>query len=220
MKRRLPRAFLALGFACFLLAGCHTDMWRQPKAVAQGEFSQDVFADGMADRPPVAGAIARGGLRQDALRYKGRDAGKLARRFPATLTIHGETLRTDRPADVEKILLRGQERFMIFCRHCHGAIGDGKGMIARRGLALRRPPGNYHTDRLRKMPIGHFFDVMTNGFGAMFPYGTRIDVDDRWAIAAYIRALQLSQNVPASSLSPEETELLDSAETPAAGGHP
>jgi mono/diheme cytochrome c family protein len=94
----------------------------------------------------------------------------------------------------QAFLKRGQERFNIFCSPCHGRLGDGLGMIANRGLSLRRPVGNYHTDRLRKMPVGHFYDVITNGYGAMYSYASRVEPEDRWAIIAYIRVLQLSQN--------------------------
>ena len=100
----------------------------------------------------------------------------------------------------KKFLERGQERFTIYCTPCHGQLGNGDGMIAARGLALKRKPATYHTDRLRKMPVGHFFDVITNGYGVMYSYGARVEVPDRWAIAAYIRVLQMSQNVRLSDL--------------------
>jgi mono/diheme cytochrome c family protein len=90
----------------------------------------------------------------------------------------------------KEFLLHGKERFTVFCSPCHSQLGNGEGMIAQRGLKLRRPPGNYHTDRLRKMPVGHFYDVMTNGYGVMFPFASRIAPEDRWAIAAYVRVLQ------------------------------
>ncbi|MBC8066293.1 MAG: cytochrome c, partial [Chlorobia bacterium] len=86
-----------------------------------------------------------------------------------------------------------KERFEIYCTPCHGQIGDGQGMIAKRGFTLRRPVGNYHTERLRKMPVGHFYDVITNGYGSMYSYASRIEPRDRWAVVAYVRALQLSQ---------------------------
>jgi mono/diheme cytochrome c family protein len=92
------------------------------------------------------------------------------------------------------MLKRGQERFNIFCSPCHGRLGDGNGMIAMRGLSLRRKPATYHSARMRRMPDGHFYNVITNGFGVMYPYASRIEPQDRWAIVAYIRALQLSQN--------------------------
>jgi len=111
---------------------------------------------------------------------------------------------------------RGQERFNIYCSPCHGRLGDGKGMIAQRGLALVRQPASYHTDRLRKIPVGHFYDVITNGFGIMYSYASRVEPDDRWRIAAYIRALQFSQNAPLSAVPPEERPKLE--QTPTIGG--
>ncbi|MCC7229311.1 MAG: cytochrome c, partial [Fimbriimonadaceae bacterium] len=96
------------------------------------------------------------------------------------------------PVD-EELIRRGKERFTIYCTPCHGQLGDGNGMIAKRGFALRRPVGNYHTERLRKMAVGHFYDVITNGYGSMYSYAARVEPRDRWAIVAYIRALQLSQ---------------------------
>ncbi|MFN7577784.1 MAG: c-type cytochrome, partial [Armatimonadota bacterium] len=99
------------------------------------------------------------------------------------------------------LIARGKARYQIFCTHCHGAVGDGEGMIAQRGLTLARPVASYHTDRLRELPDGHIFDVITNGFGTMYPFSDRIpDPNDRWAIVAYIRTLQYSQFAPASSL--------------------
>lgn len=187
-----------------LLAGCHTDMWTQPKALPQQE--SDVLPNGQVSQLPVEGTIARGRLREDEAFFTGYEKGKIVKEIPATLVIDGETLSTK--TDLQKILKRGQDRFDIFCSHCHGGLGDGKGMIAKRGLELRRPPATYHTDRLREMPIGHFFDVQTKGYGAMFSYASRIEPNDRWAIAAYIRALQLSQNATGNDLpargTPEE----------------
>ena len=189
--------------ALLMLAGCHTDMWIQPKAKPLDE--SDFFQDRQSSRPLVAHTIARDvGLREDELRYTGFANKKLATEFPFPIT------------RVE--LKRGQERFNIYCRPCHGAIGDGEGMIARRGLALRRKPGNYHTERLRKAPVGHFYDVITNGFGAMYSYAQRVEPDDRWKIAAYIRALQLSQHLPAQELTPEERQRV--LEAPAQDNQP
>lgn len=93
----------------------------------------------------------------------------------------------------KEMLERGRDRFNIYCSPCHSQLGDGNGMIAQRGFSVKRPPGNYHTDRLRKMPIGHFYDVITNGYGVMTPRAFQVDQPDRWAIAAYIRVLQMSQ---------------------------
>lgn len=159
-------------------AGCHTDMWRQPRSepLDPSEF----FADGQNNRPLVPGTIARDHLRLDNAFYTGAKSGKWVDELPVPLT--------------KELLKRGQERFEIYCTPCHGQLGDGNGMIAHRGFQLRRPVGNYHTDRLRNMPLGHFYDVITNGYGTMYSYASRVEPQDRWAIAAYIRVLQLSQN--------------------------
>lgn len=161
------------------IVGCHTDMWVQPKHHEPLQESH-FYADGMASRPLVEGTVARGHLRLDEPFFTGFQNGKPVTEFPL-------------PVD-EELVRRGQERYSIYCTPCHGQIGDGKGMIAQRGFTLRRPVGNYHTERLRKMPVGHFYDVITNGYGAMYSYAARVEPRDRWAIVAYIRALQLSQN--------------------------
>jgi mono/diheme cytochrome c family protein len=171
-------------------------MWTQKKVLPQQ--SSDFFADGMGSRMKVEGTVARGRLRADDAFYTGFENGKMVNVLPETLVIDGEKLDTRK--DLAKILARGKERFTIFCTHCHGQLGDGQGMIAKRGLELRRPPASYHTDRLRNMPLGHFFDVITSGFGAMFSYASRVEPNDRWAIVAYIRALQLSQNAKAADV--------------------
>lgn len=200
-KRALLHGFAIAGVAVFL-AGCHTDMWRQPKVGAQDDTP--FFKDGQADRPRIEGTVAYGGLKDDELKYRGRIAGKLSTTLPPTLTINGEELSTTK--DLEKIIRRGKERFTIFCSHCHGASGDGQGMIAKRGLTLRRPPATYHTDRLRKMPIGHFYDVMSNGFGVMYTMKSKVEPDDRWAIATYIRVLQAASNAKESDIPAEQLE--------------
>lgn len=198
------QASLAVAVALFA-AGCHTDMWTQPKALPQQE--NDVLPGGMVSQQPVEGTVARGNLRADDAFYSGFRNGKLVTELPATLTIEGKSVSTKE--SLVTVLKRGKERFTIFCTHCHGATGDGKGMISLRGLELRRPPATYHTDRLRQMPIGHFYDVITKGYGAMYSYAYRVAPDDRWAIAAYIRALQHSQNVPASAVPAEEMEKMN-----------
>ena len=167
-----------------------------------------MFADGQSAREPIAGTIARGKLHEDKSFVTGFDAdGKLVTMLPATLTKDGKKLSTT--TDLKVVLKWGQERFDAFCSHCHGASGDGQGMITERGLILRRAPANYHTDRLRKMPIGHFFDAQTKGFGIMMSSAARVNPDERWAITAYIRALQLSHNVPQAKLSPEDLNKLN-----------
>lgn len=172
------------------IAGCHTDMWVQPRDKVLN--SSQFFADGRSSRPPVPGTVAHGNVQLKNGYNTGWEDGKLVQELPVPLT--------------KELLQRGQERFNIYCAPCHGKTGDGKGMITQRGLALRRQPANYHTDRLRQIAIGHFFDVITNGYGIMYSYAGRVDVPDRWAIAVYIRALQLSHNVPASELGPEELQ--------------
>ncbi|MBV6458147.1 MAG: hypothetical protein HONBIEJF_01270 [Fimbriimonadaceae bacterium] len=199
MRRSFPIWIAAAGI---LVAGCHTDMWVQPRSGPLEE--NNFYGDRRASRAPVEGTIARSGLRLDEARYRGFSDGKLVRDLPPTLNIDGKEV--DTRADLKAVLKRGKDRFMVFCTHCHGAVGDGNGMITQRGLALRRKPASYHDDRLRNMPIGHFFDVMTNGYGTMFSYASRLEPDDRWAVAAYIRALQLSQNAAVSEVGPPQAE--------------
>ncbi|MBS1704261.1 MAG: cytochrome c [Armatimonadetes bacterium] len=184
-------------------------MWVQPKY--HHPYSETtLFTDGNSSRPTPDGTVAYGKPKTDEALYTGRTGGKLVTEIPAEIEIDGEKVNTRK--DLRKILNWGQERFNAICSHCHGELGDGKGMIAQRGLALKRPPGNYHTDRLRKMPIGHFFDVMTNGYGIMYAQAPRTTVGDRWAIAAYIRALQMSQYMDQSKLTAEEKNEWDVAE--------
>jgi hypothetical protein len=163
---------------------CRQDMHDQPKYKAQRE--SDFYADGRSVRPQIPGTVARGQLRDDELMYTGKINGELSTLLPMPLT--------------REMLERGRNRYNIFCTPCHDRLGTGQGMIVRRGL--RQPP-SFHIDRLREVPAGHFFDVMTNGFGAMYDYAARIDPRDRWAIVAYIRALQLSRQVKAADVPPE-----------------
>lgn len=167
-----------LGLVAMSVAGCHTDMWRQPKH--EPLDASEFFADGQASRPLLPGTIARDHLREDGAFFTGSENGKWIDKMPVEVT--------------KELVKRGQERYDIYCSPCHGRTGDGKGMIALRGFQLKRPVGNYHTDRLRNMPVGHFYDVITNGYGAMYSYASRVEPQDRWAIVAYIKALQLSQN--------------------------
>ncbi|HEY6467563.1 MAG TPA: cytochrome c [Candidatus Acidoferrales bacterium] len=164
-----------VGAAAFLLGGCRLDMHIQPKYLPYAPTS--FFADGRSERPMVPGTVARGDLRLDSLLFTGTENGVESNRFPFPIT----------KADLE----RGRERFNIYCTPCHDYTGSGDGMIVQRGFP--HPP-SFHSDRLRAAPVGHFFGVMTNGFGAMYSYADRVDVGDRWRIAAYIRVLQLSRN--------------------------
>jgi len=178
------------------LAGCHTDMWHQPKLKAQSENS--FFADGKTDRTPVMNTVAVGNLRQDEAFYTGKQNNQPVSKLPMPVTL--------------ELLKRGQQQYNVFCSPCHGKSGDGQGMIAQRGLALRRQPASYHTDRLRAMPVGHFYDVITNGFGVMYSYASRIAPEDRWAIAAYIRVLQQSHYTRVNELTPEDLRRLQEEE--------
>lgn len=174
---RLSRSFVlaSLAAAALLLAGCRLDMHVQPKYLPYA--GTDFFHDGRSERQPVSGTIARGQLRLDELLYTGKINGQVADEFPFPIT----------KAD----LRRGEERFNIYCTPCHDYTGSGDGMIVQRGFP--HPP-SYNIDRLRIAPVGHFFEVMTNGFGAMYSYAARVSPEDRWRIAAYIRVLQRSQH--------------------------
>jgi mono/diheme cytochrome c family protein len=152
----------------------------------------EFFDDGTSARPLVAGTVPRRDPREqgkssDELFTTGKKASQLADSLPF-------------PVD-RAVLERGQDRYRIFCTPCHGELGDGRGMIVQRGF---NPPPSYHSEELRKKPVGHYFDVMTRGFGTMYSYASRISARDRWAIAAYIRALQLSQHATAGELSPAD----------------
>ncbi|HLV79642.1 MAG TPA: cytochrome c [Chthonomonadaceae bacterium] len=217
MKRtgiRKIGALLAAASAATLLAGCHIDMWVQPKVKPQSEAA--FFPDGQGERPPVTGTVYRsepynqlwasnpsinGGLptdngadypRTNDPLFSGISGGKYVTRIPDAVVRSFPSFKA--------MLERGQDRFNIFCTPCHSRLGDGQGFIAQRGFALRRPPASYHTDRLIKMPIGHFFDVITNGYGTMLSYGSRVEPRDRWAIAAWIRVLQYSQDAKMSDV--------------------
>jgi mono/diheme cytochrome c family protein len=154
-------------------SGCRQDMHDQPKYVPLRQSA--FFNDARSARPLVEGSVARGHLKDDELLYVGKVNGNDATVFP---------FRVD-----AGVMARGQERFNIYCSPCHGRTGQGDGMVVRRGY--RRPP-SIHQDRLRDAPVGHFFDVVSNGFGAMPDYAAQIKAEDRWAIVAYVRALQLA----------------------------
>jgi mono/diheme cytochrome c family protein len=156
-------------------AGCRQDMHDQPKYVPLRQST--FFGDERSARPLVAGTVARGQLHTDALLYTGKVSGKDSDVFPFAVDA--------------SVMARGHERFDIYCSPCHGRTGQGDGMVVRRGF--RRPP-SFHQDRLRDAPPGHIFDVITNGFGAMPDYAAQIRATDRWAIIAYVRALQLSEH--------------------------
>jgi mono/diheme cytochrome c family protein len=185
-----------------LAGGCRQDMADQPKnnPLTPSAF----FSDGRASRTPVENTVERGALAEDELA-----APKDSTFFPLPVT--------------PELLERGRERYGIFCAPCHGAEGDGNGMIAVRGM--KHPP-SYQQERLRQAPVGYFYDVITHGFGAMYDYSAQVNAHDRWAIIAYIRALQLSRNAPAGML-PAETlrklkagpEAAPAEHTPEGGAH-
>jgi mono/diheme cytochrome c family protein len=185
-----------LGAALLFATSCRNDMHSQPRYKTYAETN--FFGDGRSERPTIDDTVARGQLHLDEARYTGKVKGKDVESIPILIT--------------KEDLLRGQERFNIYCSPCHGRVGNGHGMIVARGL--RQPP-SYHDERLMNAPIGHFFDVMSNGYGSMYSYASRVAVDDRWRIAAYIRALQLSQNAPADVAARYE---MKAAGAPAAGG--
>jgi len=162
--------------------GCRLDMHVQPRynPLAKSDF----FPDQRAARPLVEGTVARGDERADDYFYTGKIGYHDGEYMPFPVT--------------PEVLQRGRDRFNIYCSPCHSRVGDGNGIVPSRGFA-RKPP-SYHIERLQKAPIGHFFDVATNGFGIMLNYSAQVSVRDRWCIAAYIRALQLSQNATAADV--------------------
>jgi hypothetical protein len=146
------------------------------------------FADGLSYREQIPETVARGQLRLDTHYYEGKIGGELSDELPMPVT--------------QELLTRGQERYGIYCTPCHDPTGQGNGIIVKRGL--KQPP-SLHQQRLRDMPVAYFYDVITNGYGVMYSYASRVPVADRWAIAAYIRTLQLSQNIEFDQL-PEEDQ--------------
>lgn len=181
---------LSTAVAAMMVCGCTQYMEDQPRyePYEEGNF----FGDGLSAREPVPGTIARGQLRLDAHLYEGKVDGKLAETFPE-------------PVDLAT-LDHGRERFNIFCSACHDRAGTGGGMVVLRGFPA---PPSLHIERLRKAPPGHFFDVITNGLGRMPSYKSQIPVRDRWAIVAYVRALQLSQHADATELSQADRHQLE-----------
>jgi Cytochrome C oxidase, cbb3-type, subunit III len=157
------------------LAGCRQDMHNQPKFFPQRGTT--FYADGRSVRPQVENTVARGQLHEDTYFYTGLQNGQEGNTMPFPVTID--------------VLARGQERYNVYCTPCHSRVGNGAGMIVQRGYAKA---GNFHTARLEAAPLGHFFNVMTSGYGAMPDYSSQLTPADRWAVVAYIKALQLSQN--------------------------
>jgi cytochrome c553 len=182
----LGKAAIAVTFAATaLLAGCRQDMHNQPKFYPQRGTT--FYADGRSVRPQVENTVARGQLHEDSYFYTGITGGGEGNTMPFPVTMD--------------VLKRGQERYNIYCSACHSRVGNGVGMIVERGYAKA---GNFHTARLQSAPLGHFFSVMTNGYGAMPDYAQQLTPADRWAVVAYIKALQLSQNATAADVPSSE----------------
>jgi mono/diheme cytochrome c family protein len=230
-KCPLPTSFVLLFAVCCLLfaTSCRRDMQDQPKM--KPFRSSTFFRDGLSTRQPIEGTVARGFLNEDTEFFTGKKAGKNSANAsaPAPVPAGPQPSGTNAapalqgpaayPDDVEvfpiavtkEVVTRGKERYEIFCSACHGLTGNGDGMIVRRGF---RRAASFNDDRLRQAPVGHFFDAITNGWGAMPSYAPQIPTEDRWAITAYIRALQLSQETEQKGQAPA------SATTPAtSGGH-
>lgn len=224
-SRRAIYCLLLVTF-CLAAVGCRYDMQDQPryKAFSESKF----FADNKAMRDLPEGTVARGNLRADKAFYTGKkENADPNAQVESTTDADGNTIVSSFPNDIEKmpvpltkeLLERGEERYRIFCIVCHGPVGSGDGMIVRRGYPK---PSTYHDDRLRNAPDGHFFDVITNGWGKMNGYASQIPVADRWAIVAYIRALQISQNPNGSNGSNMTTDSSEQNETatPTPAGSP
>jgi mono/diheme cytochrome c family protein len=215
-----------------ITTGCRRDMQDQPKM--KPYRGTTFFADRLSGRQPIPGTVPRGFLRSDTEYFTGKKAGVVPSASPGASPVAGQVVAGQQvnafPDDVEvfpfpvtdQTVKHGRERYDIFCSVCHGMTGNGDGMVVRRGF---RRAASFNDDRLRQAPVGHFFDAITNGWGAMPSYASQIPVQDRWAIVAYIRALQLSQQnpnaqpgaspVPGASPAPAASP----AASPGSGGH-
>jgi hypothetical protein len=185
--------FITAGAVLVLLvcaSGCRQDMQDQPKYIPLRP--SDFFEDHRSARPLLENTVARGHLNADTELYTGKQGDKPTERFPFPIT--------------RDVLARGQQRFDIYCAPCHDRLGNGDGMVVRRGY--RRPP-SYHIDRLRQVPDGYLYDVITNGFGAMPDYAAQIAPRDRWAIVAYVRALQLARQGTLNDVPPDKRDELN-----------
>ena len=223
-KSRKKTKAIICAFCAFLWlvlnVGCRRDMQDQPKV--KPLRGSTFFADGLGSRQPIEGTIPRGYLRSDTEFFTGKKAG--AQGAPANAQTGAQS--NSFPDDVDtfplpvtqEVVERGRARYAIFCSACHGLTGNGDGMIVRRGF---RRAASFNDDRLRQAPVGHFFDATTNGWGAMPSYAAQIPVQDRWAIIAYIRALQVSQQnmAAAAEASPSPAPSTSPASSPARGGH-
>ena len=189
-RRRRPGPAIAIVVLALAGAACRQDMHDAPRV--EPYEATDAFADGRGNRPLVEGTVARGWLNADEHLTTGKLGGVPVDEFPSPVT--------------REVLERGRQRYNAFCTPCHGTTGMGNGMVVQRGF---KAPPSFHDDRLRSSPAGHYFDVMTNGFGVMQDYRSQVTVADRWAIAAYIRALQLSQRATLADVPPDKVGDLD-----------
>ncbi|MGN6385036.1 MAG: c-type cytochrome [Verrucomicrobiota bacterium] len=190
MSFRLIASIFISALIAVSTVGCRQGMYKQAKHEPLEPSS--FYPNNMSARPVIPGTVARGHLHLDRAFYTGMIGTNYITELPLPLN-----------AD---LLKRGQERYNIYCAVCHDRTGEGNGMIVQRGFP--HPP-SFHIDRLRKAPLGHFFDVITHGYGVMYPYASRVEPQDRWAIAAYIRVLQQSQNAALSELSAEQRQKLE-----------
>jgi mono/diheme cytochrome c family protein len=190
-----PTAVAAAALCLLAATGCRQDMHNSPKAIPLRESV--FFKNGSSARPLVEGTVARGTLQDDVAFFTGKNGAADVDALPFALTA--------------EVLDRGEQRYNIYCAPCHGVTGRADGMIVRRGY--RQPP-SFHIERLRQAPIGHFYDVMANGFGAIQDYKAQVAPRDRWAIAAYLRALQLSQHAAAADLTTEDRQKLSQPAEP------
>jgi mono/diheme cytochrome c family protein len=188
MRRAIPLLLCCV----FAAVSCRPDMANQPKAKPLSEST--FFENGTSARQPPPDTVPHDGGTNDPVFGTGLTNGSYATQLPVKLT--------------PELLMRGRERFDALCAECHDRTGSGNGMVVQRGFP--QPP-SYHVDRLRNAPIGHFYDVITNGYGVMYSYATRVEPADRWAIAAYIRALQLSHNATIEDVPPQQRAKLENA---------
>ena len=227
-SQRVAPSYLRLLLVVLVMTfsgACRRDMQDQPKM--KPYRSTSFFSDGLSARQPVEGTVPRGYLRSDTEFFTGKKSGRAIGQ-PASVVPAGPQPTAGNlsganayPDDVDTfpfpvtadVINRGRDRYDIFCSACHGQTGYGDGIVVRRGF---RRAASFHDDRLRQAPVGHFFDAMTNGWGAMPSYASQVAVQDRWAIISYIRALQLSQQPQAQGAAPTQPA---PSPTPAAGGH-
>jgi len=223
LSRRSLFVLLLTAHCLLLTVGCRQDMQDQPRM--KPFRSTSFFSNGLSSRPPVTGTVPRGFLRADKAFFTGKKntlsgTSGLSNPTPST----GGQQQASYPDDIEdfplpitqETVVRGRERFEIFCAACHGLTGNGDGMIVRRGY---RRAASFHTDALRQAPVGHYFDAITNGWGAMPSYAAQIPPGDRWAIVAYVRALQLSNQTQQAPAGAPATMSPTPAATPEPGGH-